>query len=232
MMFYCMTLHADESVRGLIEGEMNWDQIVSGIREEAQKMHECREVGLTKTRLVIQTSAKAIRSIHRHEFDAAERLLGEARDLAGVARDALKPFGEIYYAGYLHDSEKELVEAHAVYAIVRQLDWPTPTSLGVGIMAYLNGMGEAASEVRRFALDEMRRGKMDESERILKQMEVIYDDLITFDYSDSMTGGLRRTCDALRAVIERTRSDLTATASQRELVAELQATREALKTNL
>lgn len=208
---------------------MNWDQIVSGIREEAQKMHECREIGLTKTRLVIQTSAKAIRSIHRHEFETALKLLGEARGIADTARTALKPFGEIYYAGYLHDSEKELVEAHAVYAIVKQEDWPTPESLGVGIMAYLNGMGEAASEVRRFALDEMRRGKMDESERILKQMEVIYDDLITFDYSDSMTGGLRRTCDALRAVIERTRSDLTATASQRELVAELQATREALK---
>lgn len=207
---------------------MNWDQIVGSVRDEAQRMHECREIGLTKTRLVIQTSAKAIRSIHRHEFDKAVELLGEARSIAAIAREALKPFGEIYYAGYLHDSEKELVEAHAVYSIVKQEDLPTPESLGVGIMAYLNGMGEAASEVRRFALDEIRKGRVDESERILKQMEIIYDDLITFDYSDSMTGGLRRTCDALRAVIERTRSDLTATASQRELVAELQATRAAL----
>lgn len=208
---------------------MNWDQIVGSIREEAQKMHECREIGLTKTRLAIQSSAKAIRSIHRHEFEAAEKLLADARRIAGEARKALRPFGEIYYAGYLHDSEKEVVEAHAVYAIVHQQDLPTPQSLGVGIMAYLNGMGEAASEVRRFALDEMRRGKMDESERILRQMETIYDDLITFDYSDSMTGGLRRTCDALRAVIERTRSDLTATASQKELIAEMQATRAALE---
>lgn len=207
---------------------MNWDQIVGNIREEAQKMHECREIGLTKTRLAIQSSAKAIRSIHRHEFSAAETLLGEARKIAEEARVALRPFGQIYYAGYLHDSEKEVVEAHAVYAIVKQEELPTPDSLGVGIMAYLNGMGEAASEVRRFALDEIRKGRIDESERILRQMELIYDDLITFDYSDSMTGGLRRTCDALRAVIERTRSDLTATASQRELVAELQATRAAL----
>lgn len=192
-------------------------------------MHECREIGLTKTRLAIQSSAKAIRSIHRHEFEAAVKLLADAQRIAGEARVALKPYGEIYYAGYLHDSEKEVVEAHAVYAIVHQQDLPTPESLGVGIMAYLNGMGEAASEVRRFALDEMRRGKMDEAERILKQMELIYDDLITFDYSDSMTGGLRRTCDALRAVIERTRSDLTATASQKELIAEMQATRAALE---
>ena len=97
-------------------------------------------------------------------------------------------------------------------------------------MSYLNGMGEAASEVRRFALDEMRRGNIDAASSILKQMETIYDDLITFDYADSMTGGLRRTCDALRAVIERTRSDLTATASQQELVRELQAVRARLAT--
>jgi translin len=89
-------------------------------------------------------------------------------------------------------------------------------------------MAEAASEVRRFALDEMRKGRTDEAERILDIMETIYDDLITFDYPDSMTGGLRRSCDALRAVIERTRSDLTATASQRELIEELRKTRESL----
>lgn len=207
---------------------MNWDQIVGNVRDEAQKMHEYREIGLTKSRLMIQTSAKAIRNIHRHDFETAQKLLAEARAIAAAARDALRPFGEIYYAGYLHDAEKELVEAHAVYAIVKEEEWPSPETLGCGIMAYLNGMGEAASEVRRFALDEMRRGKLDESERILRQMENIYDDLITFDYSDAMTGGLRRTCDALRAVIERTRSDLTATVSQRELVSELQATRAAL----
>ncbi|HRK20866.1 MAG TPA: hypothetical protein PLX06_03625, partial [Fimbriimonadaceae bacterium] len=121
---------------------------------------------------------------------------------------------------------KEMVEASAVLAIVKETRYPSAKDLGVGIMSYLNGMGEAASECRRFALDEMRKGRLDVAERILLHMEEIYDDLITFDYSDSMTGGLRRTCDALRPVIERTRSDLTATASQRELIAELKAVRE------
>jgi translin len=176
-----------------------------------------------------QLSAKCIRHIHRHQFDEARSLLGLARETAESARAALAPFPELYHAGYLHDAEKELVEASAVLAIVENTPYPSATELGTGIMSYLNGMGEAASEVRRYCLDEMRRGKLPEAELILSQMETIYDDLITFDFSDAMTGGLRRTCDALRAVIERTRSDLTATASQQALVSELRSTRRALE---
>ncbi len=40
-------------------------------------------------------------------------------------------------------------------------------------------------------------------------MDEIYSLLVTIDYPDGVTGGLRRTTDALRAVLERTRGDLT-----------------------
>ena len=208
--------------------EKSWEATVSTVKEQAQQMHTGREAGLSKCRLLIQTSARCIRHIHRHQFEEAEALLKQAKQIAKEAQEALRPFGELYYAGFLHDAEKEMVEASAVLAIVKNEPYPTPSTLGTMIMSYLNGMGEAASECRRFALDEMRKGRLSEAESILKQMETIYDDLITFDYADSMTGGLRRTCDALRAVIERTRSDLTATASQQELIRELKATREKL----
>lgn len=206
-----------------------WEEIVGSLRDRAQKMHEQREAGLVKCRTLIQTSAKCIRHVHRQQFVEADRLLLEAKEIGRQAREVLTPFPELYYAGYLHDAEKEMVEAAAVLAIVRGEPYPRPDQLDVGIMSYLNGMGEAASEVRRYALDEMRKGKLQDAEAILHQMETIYDDLITFDYADSMTGGLRRTCDALRAVIERTRSDLTATVSQQELVRELRETRARLE---
>src|SRR5207237_676416 len=155
--------------------------------------------------------------VHRHQFDEADALLAEAKRIAKEAHVALGPYPELYYAGFLHDAEKEMVEAAGVLAIVRGERYPTAEELEVGTMSYLNGMGEAASEVRRFALDEMRKGKLNEAERILGLMEGIYDELITFDYPDAMTGGLRRTCDALRPVIERTRSDLTASVTQHAL---------------
>jgi translin len=207
----------------------NWDEITSELKERAQEMHQAREAGLAICRQIVQTSSKCIRHVHRHQFDEARQLLNDAKALSNKAREAMHRFGEIFYAGYLHDSEKEMVEAAGVLAIVHNEPFPTPGELGVLMATYLNGMAEAASEVRRFALDEMRKGRIGEAERILEQMELIYEDLITFDFPDSMTGGLRRTCDALRAVIERTRSDLTATASQNELIEALRATREALQ---
>jgi translin len=191
---------------------------------KAQAMHEARELALGYCRKLGQLSATSIRHVHRHQFDEARQFLREAMSMAELARAALRPFPELNPA-YLHDTEKEMVEAAAVIAIVCEEPFPSADELGAQVMSYLNGMGEAASEVRRYALDEMRHGRLDVAEKILGQMETIYEDLITFDYADSMTGGLRRTCDALRAVVERTRSDLTATTSQQELVRELRAVR-------
>ncbi len=206
----------------------SWESIARDLRASAERMHEAREVGLAKCRTLIQTSAKCIRHVHRHQFDEAERLLVEAKRIATEARAALAPFPSVMHAGFLHDAEKEMVEAACVLAMVRGLPLPDPGELGAMAMSYLNGVGEAASECRRFALDEMRRGHLDVAEGLLGAMEAVYDELITFDFPDSMTGGLRRTCDALRAVVERTRSDLTATASQQELIRELRETRRRL----
>lgn len=190
------------------------------LRERAQAMHEARESALVECRKIVQLSSRSIRHVHRRQFEEAEALLVQAKRVAESARKILSPFPELNHA-YLHDSEKEMVEAAAVLAIVRGEPYPSATELGAEIMSYLNGMGEAASEVRRFALDDMRRGDFESAEAILAQMETIYEDLITFDYPDAMTGGLRRTCDALRAVVERTRSDLTLTGAQQQLVKEL-----------
>lgn len=201
-----------------------WDQTVAGLRERAQAMHEAREAALVQCRKLGQLAARSIRHVHRRQFTEADALLLEAKDVANAARSILAPFPELNQA-YLHDSEKEMVEAAAVLAIVRGEEYPSAEELGAQVMSYLNGMGEAASEVRRFALDEMRRSNFASAESILTQMETIYEDLITFDFADSMTGGLRRTCDALRAVVERTRSDLTLTAAQQKLVEELRAAR-------
>ncbi len=206
---------------------MNREQFEKGIaavRDAMGASHETRERVLVSTRKLGQLAAKSIRHVHRRDWPEAERLLGEAKAAAAQARALLAPHPELNPA-YLHDTEKEMVEAAIVLALVRNEEIPTKDELGCGATAYLHGVGEAASEVRRFALDEMRAGRIEEAERILGEMEAIYEELITFDFPDSLTNGLRRTCDALRAVVERTRTDLTATASQHALIEALRAAR-------
>jgi translin len=202
----------------------NWETIATAARERAQAMHEARESALVECRKLGQLSARCIRHVHRRQFAEAEAMLAEAMASAERARETLSRQRELNPA-YLHDSEKEMVEAAAVLAIVQGRPLPDPHAIGAQLMSYLNGMGEAASEVRRYALDAMRAGDMATAERILHAMEAIYEELITFDYADSLTNGLRRTCDSLRAVVERTRSDLTLTAVQRELTEALREAR-------
>ena len=117
--------------------------------------------------------------------------------------------------------EKELVEGLATRALVKGTDLPSPAGLGVAAPAYLNGLGEAASECRRTVLDQLRRGDLEEAEALQERMERVQDELAQFDFPDGLTGGLRRTNDALRAVVERTRSDLTLTRVQNRLIDEL-----------
>ncbi len=208
--------------------DSGWEETVATLKGTLEAMHQTREQALKQCRALIQTSAKCIRHVHRRQFDEAWELLAKARTMAAEARESLNEHPELLYAGYLQDAEKELVEAAALLTWVDpqsmtegQDHAPSLQELNVGAVSYLNGIGEAASECRRYVLDELRKGNLTDAERLLLQMETIYDDLITFDYPDALTGGLRRTCDALRAVIERTRSDLTMTRVQSDLMDEL-----------
>lgn len=138
------------------------------------------------------------------------------------AQSSLAPFPVVAFAGFLHDAEKEYAEAVLTRALVAGSDPPGPDEVGVGVPAWLNGLAEAASELRRHLLDLLRVDQTGEAERLLATMEDVYEALVTVDYPDAVTGGLRRTADALRAVLERTRSDVTTTVMQLRLRASLE----------
>lgn len=117
----------------------------------------------------------------------------------------------------MQDAQKEYVEATATLSLVRGEPMPAPGELGVAAAPFLNGLAEAVGELRRYVLDLLRRGEVARCEPILQTMDDIYSLLVTIDYPDALTGGLRRTTDATRAILERTRGDLTFALRQRQL---------------
>jgi translin len=197
------------------------EQIATALREEMDATNRAREEALRACREVIQFASRSIRALHRGELDRARELADQSRDRVEQVRAALTDHPHVYEAGYVHDSQKEYVEAESMLAIVGETPLPSPEHLGVEPAAYLNGIAEAASESRRYVLDRLRAGDIARGEAVLKVMDDIYYELVTFDYPDAITGGLRRTTDALRAVLERTRGDLTLTMSQYRLEAAL-----------
>jgi translin len=143
--------------------------------------------------------------------------VAEADQALRQAQEAVRPFPAIAFAGFLHDAEKEYAEAVLTGVLIRGDALPTSADLGIEMPAWLNGLTEAASELRRHLLDRLRAGQLPVAEQLLAAMEDVYDLVVGIDYPDAVTGGLRRTADALRAVLERTRSDLTITILQSRL---------------
>ena len=171
--------------------------------------HDAHELTLPACRRVIRESALAIRATHRHELDAARHHLATAAGLLGRAAQATAEQQAVREAGFLHDAQKEFAEANLTLAFVADEPAADAAALNVEVPAYLNGLAEAASELRRAVLDRLRADDPPEAERLFTVMEDAYDLLVTIDYPDALTGGLRRATDALRAVLERTRGDIT-----------------------
>ena len=184
-----------------------------------ESKHKAREVTLAACRKTIQACAASIRAVHREQYDTAEELSAQAAAHLSEAMAAVEEHPDIRHAGFVHDASKEYAEARMTLAFVRGDPLPGADELvGVEVQAYLNGMAEAASELRRYILDLLRRGRPERGEELLGYMDEVYSLLVTIDFPDAMTGGLRRTTDALRGVLERTRGDLTTTLLQSRLL--------------
>jgi translin len=189
----------------------------AAVRVELDGKFAARERALTLSRRVIRSSANAIRALHRGEMQDAEGLMGEAAALLAEAGEAVREHGDVRYAGFVDDAAKEYAEARLTHALALGLPLPMPEELGVASGPYLNGLGEAVGELRRRMLDLLRAEQLEEAEATLEAMETVHGLLAGLDYPDGMTGGLRRTTDVARALIERSRSDLTATIVQERL---------------
>ena len=155
--------------------------------------------------------------MHRLADDEAAAFVAQSEEAIRRAQEALSPFPAVAHAGFLHDAEKEFAEAVLTRALIAGASLPGPAEVGVAIPAWLNGLAEAASELRRHLLDRLRRDETDRAEELLAAMEDVYESLLGVDLPDAITGGLRRTTDALRAVLERTRSDVSTTLMQLRL---------------
>jgi translin len=182
---------------------------------------EAREKALRSCRRVIRYSADAIRAVHRQEQDKAKELLDSAHKLVRELNRNLEKHRKLLHSGFIHDAQKEFAEGCITLALIARNDLPRPEALGVSNAAYLDGLGESVGELRRYILDSLRRNDFSRCEELLSVMDEIYAILISMDFPELLAHGLRRTTDTIRAIIERTRGDLTVSLRQKHLETKL-----------
>ncbi len=195
----------------------NLEAMVQRIRSNLAAKDAAREKALRLCREVIRSSANAIRAVHRGEFDHSRSLLDAAHHFLDEVNETLAQHDDLRYAGFVHDAQKEYAEGSITLKLVLGEALPEPETLGVRYAAYLHGMAEAAGELRRHLLDAIRKGDASRCEELLSIMDEIYNVLVTMDFPDALTFGLRRTTDIVRGILEKTRSDLTLAIKQQDL---------------
>jgi translin len=193
------------------------ESIAEQIRQVMASKDAAREKALPLCREATRHCSDAIRATHRHEFDNAKALLDSARSLLNDAEQAVTNYTELRNTGFIRDAQKEYAEGSLTLVLVTGRPIPEPDELGIEAAAYLNGLGEAVGELRRYLLDGIRQNDFSQSEQLLSAMDDIYSILVGMDFPDAITSGLRRTTDIVRGVLERTRSDLTLIMKQQEL---------------
>ncbi len=193
------------------------EEIADRIHRSFEVCTEERDRALAQARTLTRHCANAIRAVHRDEHPLAREHLEEARQLVQSLRENLASLPELFYAGYTQDALKEYAEAALVYALINNNDFPSHEDLLLEPATYLQGLAEAVGELRRRILDMLLKGNPAEAERLLGEMDDIYAILVTMDYPDAITGGLRRLTDVARGIIERTRGDFTLSLRQERL---------------
>jgi translin len=196
---------------------MDLSDFAESMRADLDAKMSARERGLAASRSAIRACGNAIRALHRYETEVASKLLEEAQGYVDEARSALSAHGDILHAGFLHDAEKELAEARITFALVSGEQFPAPGDIGIPTQAFLKGMAESIGELRRHILDLMRHGELERCEELLGAMDDMYYVLVSMDYPDGITFGLRRLTDVARSIIERTRGDFTTSVVQSSL---------------
>jgi len=207
------------------------DEIAERIRKSFDARTAARDRALAQTRLLTRHCANAIRAVHREEYALADEHLTQARELVKSLQSDLAQYSDLYHSGYTQDALKEFAEASIVYALVQDFPLPSPETLSLEHATYLQGLAEAVGELRRRCLDLLRLGHSQDAERLLSCMDDIYTVLVTMDYPDAITGGLRRLTDIARGVTERTRGDMTISRRQEQLERSLQRLEDKLVDN-
>jgi translin len=195
--------------------------IAAELRPYFEAEDQAREEALRGCRQITRYSANAIRAIHRREQDKARQLLSQSAQLIRDMNHNLNEHGRLLHSGFVHDAQKEFAEACITLALIAEEDLPRPKTLGVDYAAYLDGLGESVGELRRYILDNLRQGDFSRCEELLDIMDGIYGTLMTMDFAELLAHGLRRTTDAIRGIVERTRGDLTIALRQKALETKL-----------
>ncbi len=186
---------------------MKLQEIAKSVEEELDEKDSVREIAIKSSRAIIRLASQSIIKMHRREEvkDDLRRLKEEVWHLKSLLSNQ---YPDLLYAGFVQNAFQEYCEAIILHSILQGEEIPHPKELGINSEAYLMGLGDVVGELRREALESLRKEEFSQAEEYLRLMEEIYENLLRFNYPSGLLP-LKPKQDTARALIEKTRSEIT-----------------------
>ncbi|MEM3536645.1 MAG: hypothetical protein QXF44_02590 [Candidatus Bathyarchaeia archaeon] len=183
--------------------------VLRDIRKELKEKEKAREAIQKDMRKATSLSKQAILLIHQKRLKDARRLIAKAESIISKLNKASATYPDIIYSGLFDAAMQEYSEANIFLKLIEESRFVTPKEISVSHVNYVLGLADVIGEYRRMALDALREGNVEKSEKCLQIMDEIYMELMAMDEAYMLVPGLRRKCDVARKIIETTRGDVT-----------------------
>jgi translin len=183
--------------------------VLQEIKKELMQKNDIREKSHDKMRRATSQSKQAILRIHQKKFDEAQKLVSDAKNLLQSLQEQAKQYPDVVFGGMLSAAYQEFAEANLFLTLIKEDRFSTPKEIGVPSVEYVLGLADVIGEYRRLALDFLREGEVEKSEKCLLNMDEIFIQLLALDEAYMLVPGLRHKSDADRRIIETTRGDIT-----------------------
>ena len=209
---------------------MSLRETLTRIQESLAKRDAVRQDVQTAVRKVTRQAKQAIFQVHSGKLEEAENTLNEAYNLLASLSDLAKESPDLLYSGTVDSAFEEYAEAQIFLHLAKEKRFVGFEEIEVPMIPYVLGLADVIGELRRRALDSMRKNENKKAVHMLELMETIYVELTNLDEIQFLVPGLRRKCDVARRVIEATRGDVTVDVRRSQLensIRELKRTLEA-----
>ncbi|MBN2230802.1 MAG: haloacid dehalogenase [Candidatus Thorarchaeota archaeon] len=200
---------------------MEFLEILQGLRDEIDADDKVREKVLPLSREAIRKCSESIKKTHKGAYEDAWKLISDARKIVDEATESIVDSSFMSASRVLDVAYQELAEAVNLLSLIEKGKYTMPSEYQIPSRPYLTGLADVIGELRRAALDFLRKDDVNRAETMLNLMEDILEGLQNFDYPNALVPDLRRKCDVGRSLVERTRGDLTRAVGQSRLVREL-----------
>lgn len=189
---------------------MELNEIINKIKEELDEKDRRREEVFALAREIRRLSTKAIREIHKENYDETDALLREIRKIVSNLSEPDKSYT------FIQEALQEYAEAALTRAFLKKAPPPAPEELDIPSEPYILGLADSIGELRRYILDEVRRDSLNEVEYYLDLMDELYHDIMALDYPGAVLP-IRRKQDIARLLLEKTRGEVTLALKQAKL---------------